>query len=300
MAEAEQERVGFIGLGIMGSRMAANLAHAGSDVTVWNRTRETAERWVAEHGGQVAATPAEVGAGSDVVITMVVDGAQVEAVLLGPDGVAAGAHEGLLCVDMSTIGPVAARETAARLSERGVAFADAPVTGSAPKAQDGTLTIMVGGEEADVTRALPLLEVMGELVVHVGGIGQGQTVKLVNNAIAIANCTVLAQALLAARRLDVDLDAALRVLGSGGAADSTMLGLKAAPMRAHDYTTLFKTEHMLKDVTLCLDATQRAGIPFPAAAEAREALIAAIGRGHGSDDFASIIEVYEDLADTRL
>ena len=145
-SSASTDRVGFVGLGIMGSRQAANLARAGHELTVFNRTRATAEAWVAEHGGTVADSPAAVGAASDVVISMVVDGDQVRAVLLGADGVARGAAAGTLCIDMSTIGPDQSRAIGADLAARGLAFVDAPVSGSSPKAQDGTLTIMAGGD----------------------------------------------------------------------------------------------------------------------------------------------------------
>jgi 3-hydroxyisobutyrate dehydrogenase len=291
--------LGFIGLGIMGSRMAANLAAAGHELTVHNRTRERAEAWVAEHGGGVADSPAGVGAAAEIVITMVVDGPQVEAVLLGPGGVAEGAGEGVLCVDMSTIAPAEARAIGAALAEKGLAFVDAPVTGSSPRAEAGTLTIMAGGAAPDVERARPLLEVMGSLVLHVGELGQGQMTKLVNNAVAAANASVLAQALVVGRATGVDLKALVQVMaaGSGG---SAMLDLKAGPMLEHDYTTLFKLEHMLKDVRLCLEAGREAGVPFPAAAETREALVAAMGRGHAQDDFAAVLETYEGLAGVRL
>ena len=154
------ESVGFIGLGIMGSRQAANLARAGFELTVHNRTRERADAWAAEHGGVVAATPRELAERSDVVITMVVDGPQVEALLLGEDGALAGARPSALFVDMSTIAPSDARRLGATLREHGHGFVDAPVTGSAPRAEDGTLTIMVGGEDDDVARAMPLFEAM--------------------------------------------------------------------------------------------------------------------------------------------
>src|SRR3954447_24330821 len=152
----------------MGSRMAANLRRAGAELTVYNRTRERAEAWAGEHGATVVATPAEVGAASDIVITMVVDGPQVAEVLLGEHGVAEGAAQGALCVDMSTIAPGESRRIATALAQRGIRFVDAPVTGSSPKAQDGTLTIMAGGAPEDFQRARPLFEVMGELIVHVG------------------------------------------------------------------------------------------------------------------------------------
>ncbi len=230
---------------------------------------------------------------------MVVDAPQVEAVLLGPGGVAEGAGEGVLCVDMSTIGPAEARAIGAALAEKGLAFVDAPVTGSSPRAEAGTLTIMAGGAAPDVERARPLLEIMGSLVLHVGELGQGQMTKLVNNAVAAANASVLAQALVVARATGVDIKALVQVMaaGSGG---SAMLDLKAGPMLEHDYTTLFKLEHMLKDVRLCLEAGQQAGVPFPAAAETHEALVAAMGRGHAQDDFAAVLEAYEGLAGVRL
>jgi 3-hydroxyisobutyrate dehydrogenase-like beta-hydroxyacid dehydrogenase len=292
--------IGFIGLGIMGSRQAANLRRAGFDLTVYNRTRTTAEDWAAEHGAHVAATPREVAERSDVVICMVVDGAQVEQVLLGdPDGAAYGAREGSTFVDMSTIGPSAAREIGERLAERGIGFVDAPVTGSAPKAQDGTLTIMVGGEDEHVARVQPLMEAMGELIVHAGDRGQGQAVKVINQAVAATNCATVAQALVVGRRVGVDLDALVQVMGSGSGG-SKMLELKARPMLEHDYTPLFKLAHMLKDVRLCLEEGQAAGAPFPAAALSRELYTAAMSRGLGDDDFAAVLEVAEAMADIRL
>jgi 3-hydroxyisobutyrate dehydrogenase len=294
------ERIGFVGLGIMGSRMAANLRRAGYELTVYNRTRERAEAWAAEHGGTVARTPAEVGAASDVIVTMVVDGGQVHEVLLGEDGVAAGAAAGALCVDMSTIAPGDSRRIAGALAQSAIAFVDAPVTGSSPKAQDGTLTIMAGGSTDDFERARPLFEVMGELVVHVGEqVGQGEMVKLINNAVAAANAHTLAQALVVGRATGVDLDALTQVM-SAGSGGSAMLALKAGPMRDHDYSTLFKLEHMLKDVRLCLEEGQAAGVPFPAAAAVREALTAGMGRGLGDADFAAVLEAVEGLAGIRL
>jgi 3-hydroxyisobutyrate dehydrogenase len=293
-------RIGFVGLGIMGSRMAANLRRAGYELTVYNRTHERAEAWAAEHGGTVVDTPAEVGAASDIVVTMVVDGAQVAEVLLGEDGVAAGAAAGTLCVDMSTIAPGDSRRIAAALGERDIGFVDAPVTGSSPKAEDGTLTIMASGAPEHRERARPLFEVMGGLIVEVGDeVGLGEMVKLINNAVAAANAHTLAQALVVGRATGVDLDALTEVMaaGSGG---SAMLGLKAGPMREHDYTTLFKLEHMLKDVRLCLEEGQAAGVPFPAAAAVREALTAGEGRGLGDADFAAIVEAVEGFAGVRL
>jgi 3-hydroxyisobutyrate dehydrogenase-like beta-hydroxyacid dehydrogenase len=279
--------------------MAANLVRAGIELTVWNRTGARAQAFAAEHGAQVGQTPAAAASNSEIVVTMVVDGPQVEQVLLGPEGVVQGAPDGLLCVDCSTIGPTATRSIAERLAAGGVAMVDAPVTGSAPRAEDGTLTIMAGGSDEDFARAHPVLQAMGELIVHAGQLGHGQMVKLVNNAVAATNAATVGQALLVAARGGVDLDALIEVMraGSGG---SAMLDLKAGPMRNHDYTTLFKLDHMLKDVRLCLEEGQAIGAPFPFAALTREILTAAAGSGHGEEDFAALIEALEGAAGTRL
>ncbi|HEY1591638.1 MAG TPA: NAD(P)-dependent oxidoreductase [Solirubrobacteraceae bacterium] len=293
-------RVAFLGLGIMGSRMAANAARAGFELTVWNRTGATAERFSGEHEGvRLAATPAEAGADAEIVITMVVDGPQVKQVLLGEDGAATTAAAGTLFVDCSTIGPEAARSIGAQLGDRGLEFVDAPVTGSSPRAEDGTLTIMAGGTEDNFERAKPVLEAMGKLIVYAGPVGQGQIVKLINNAVAATNTVVVGQALLVAKRSGADLDAVTAVMGAGSGA-SAMLELKGPAMREHDYTTLFKLDHMLKDVRLCLDHGQAVGAPFQTAALTREILTAANGRGLGEDDFAALIEVLEGAAGTKL
>ena len=291
------DRVGFIGLGIMGSRMAANLARAGFDLTVWNRTASTADEWAARHGAAVASSPQALASNSDVVISMVVDGDQVESVLLGDEG--AGQGPGLLCIDMSTIGPAAARRVGAGLQERGVSFMDAPVTGSSPKAEDGTLTIMAGGEERDFERARPLFDAMGELILHVGPVGHGQLVKVINNAVAAANTAVAAEALIAGARAGADLDALVAVIHAGSGA-SAMLDLKQGPMRSHDYTTLFKLEHMLKDLRLCLEEARAAGVSTEMI-EATEGILADAGeRGLGDQDFAALLEVVEERAGARL
>ncbi|MCW3017979.1 MAG: NAD(P)-dependent oxidoreductase, partial [Solirubrobacterales bacterium] len=291
--------VGFLGLGIMGSRMAANIARAGFPLSVWTHTPGKAAAWAPEHGARAFDTPAEVAAHSDVVVSMVVDGAQVAAVLLGEHGVIEAARPGLLCVDMSTIGPLDARRIAAALRERDVAMLDAPVTGSAPRAQDGSLTIMVGGEPDDFARARALLETMGRLIVHVGELGQGQMLKLINNSLGAANAAAVAEALLLAHATGIDLDALVEVVSAGSGA-SAQLQLKAGAMREHDYTTLFKTAHMLKDVRLCLQEAESAGVPFSAAAHARDLLAATMGRGYGEQDYAALIEAVEGLAGRRL
>jgi len=294
------ERIAFLGLGIMGSRMAANLARAGFDLTVWNRTASTAQQFAADHEGvTVAESPTQAAAEADVVFTMVVDGDQVHQVLLGDDGAATRAPAGTLFVDCSTIGPAATREIGEALDEGGHSLVDAPVTGSSPKAQDGTLTFMVGATEDQFARLAPALNAMGELIVHAGPRGHGQMIKLLNNAMAAANAAIVGEALVVGSRAGVDLDALVTVAASG-AGGSTMLNLKAGPMRDHDYTTLFKLEHMLKDVRLCLEEGQRLGVPFPSAAYVREILNAGMGMGHADDDFAAMIEPLEGAAGERL
>ena len=291
-------RVGFLGLGIMGSRMAARVRGAGHPLTVWTHTPGKAARWAAEYDARAVDTPAEVAQASDVVVDVVVDGAQVASVLIGEQGVADAAHEGLLCVDMSTIAPTDTRRIAAALAQRGMRMLDAPVTGSAPRAQEGTLTIMVGGEEADFARARPLLQTMGRLVVYVGELGQGEALKLINNAVGAANAAALAEALLLARAAGLDFNAFEQVLGSGSGA-SAQLQLKAGAMRPRLHPAL-QGQHLLKDVRLCLAEAQAAGVRLPAAAHAGELLAATVDAGHGAEDYAALIEAAERVAGRRL
>jgi 3-hydroxyisobutyrate dehydrogenase-like beta-hydroxyacid dehydrogenase len=290
------EKVGFIGLGIMGSLQAMNLAKAGVELTVYNRTREKAEAWAQEHGGTVVDSPQAVAEASDVVITMVVDGDQVTDMV---GQALEGARPGTLFVDMSTIAPGTARTLAERCRAEGHGFVDAPVTGSSPKARTGTLTIMVGGAPDDIERARPLFEIMGEKIVVCGEAGQGQAVKVISQAITAVNCATLAQGLVLARQAGVDVDALLQTM-DGGSSDSTMRALKGKPMLEHDFTPLFKLAHMLKDVNLCLDEARTAGGSFPFAGLAAELYGAGLGRGLGDQDFAAVLEVIEGLTGSRL
>ncbi len=284
----------------MGSRMAANLARSGFDLTVWNRTGSVAEEFAGSYPGvAVGASPAEAAREAEIVITMVVDGHQVEQILLGEEGAATSARPGTLCIDCSTIGPAATRAIGGRLAERGLELMDAPVTGSSPRAEDGTLTIMVGGSDENFARAQQVLEAMGKLIVHAGPLGHGQLVKVISNSVSATNAAVIGEALLVGARTGANLDALVQVMAAGSAA-STMLNLKAGPMREHDFEPLFKLEHMLKDVRLCLEEGQEAGVPFGFAALTREILSAGMGRGLGDRDFAALIEVLEGAAGVRL
>jgi 3-hydroxyisobutyrate dehydrogenase-like beta-hydroxyacid dehydrogenase len=284
---AKVERIAFLGLGIMGSRMAANLCRARFEVTAWNRSPGPAEELANAHGARAAATPAEAATGAELVITMVTDSPQVEEVLFGENGAADGLAEGALVMDMSTVAPSASRAMAERLAGQGVAFLDAPVTGSKPKAEDGTLTIMVGGEPADLDRARPALDAMGALVVHAGPTGHGSMVKLINNMVAAVNAVAVAEALRLAREADVDTDALLEVMKAGSGA-STMLNLKAGPILSGDYEPLFKLEHMLKDVRHTLREAEALGVELPRAGEAERLYTRADAAGLGEQDFAAV------------
>jgi 3-hydroxyisobutyrate dehydrogenase len=290
---ANPERVAFLGLGIMGEPMAANLVRAGFEVVVWNRTETKARGFAGSYGAHPAPTPAVAAELADVTITMVPDGPQVEEVLFGPNGAAAGMRRGALAIDMSTIAPAASATIGERLAADGIGFLDAPVTGSRPRAEDGTLTIMAGGSEADFERGRPVLEAMGKLVVHVGPQGHGSIVKLLNNATAAVNALQVAEVLVAAKGAGVDTDKLRQVMaaGSGG---SAMLDLKAGPMVDHDFTPLFKLEHMLKDVRHCLAEAERLGADMQLGEVAERAYARADRKGLGEQDFAAVVEVVEE------
>jgi len=285
-----ERKTAFLGLGIMGAPMAASLAREGIEVVAWNRTADKAEALAAEHENvTVAGSPAEAAAAAGAVITMVPDAPQVEEVLLGRDGAADGLGEGGLAIDMSTISPAASRAIADRLGERGIAFLDAPVTGSRPKAEDGTLTIMVGGAEEAFDRAMPLFEAMGELVLHMGPQGHGSTVKLINNTLAAVNAAALAEGISLARRAGLDLDKAMQVVASGSG-NSTMRELKSGAMIEGDYDPLFKLAHMLKDVRYFLAESREMGVGTPVAETASGLYEEADAEGYGESDFAAVIE----------
>jgi len=290
---SEQGRIAFCGLGIMGGPMASNLARAGYELSVFTRTREKAERFAAEHENATAAgSPREAAEGASTVITMVPDAPEVEEVLLGEQGAVHGLSEGAFVVDMSTIAPTAAKAIGERLDDDGVAFLEAPVSGSRPKAEDGTLTIMVGGEESDFERARPLFEVMGERVVHVGPRGHAQLAKLLTNAMGAVHAAALAESVLAVEKAGVNPDAFLEV-AAGSAGNSTVLGLKAKPMFERDFTPLFKLEHMLKDVRHCLNEARALGVELRLGSFVEPLFARAAEQGHGEEDFAAVIRAME-------
>jgi 3-hydroxyisobutyrate dehydrogenase-like beta-hydroxyacid dehydrogenase len=277
------ERVGFVGLGIMGGPMARNLREAGFDLSVYTRTREKAERFAAEHGATAAASPAEAAEGADAFITMVPDAPEVEQVL---DGALTTLPESALVVDMSTIAPSASRTVAAKVAPRD--YLEAPVSGSKPKAEDGTLTIFAGGEPAAFERARPLFDVMGELIVHVGPLGHGQMAKLITNAMGAVHAATLAEAVRTAKAAGLDPDAFLEV-AAGSAGASGVLNLKGRQMFEERWDpALFKLEHMLKDLRHTLDEARALGIDLRLPGLAESFYTRADEAGHGQQDFAAV------------
>ncbi|MGB9737520.1 NAD(P)-dependent oxidoreductase [Chloroflexus sp.] len=254
------ERIGFIGLGIMGRGMAANILRAGFPLTVWNRTPERADEFVAA-GAQLATSPADLAARSDIVISCVSDTPDVEAVLFGPQGAVEGARAGMLMIDMSTISPQGAQQFAARLAERGIGFLDAPVSGGSEGAARGTLSIMVGGPADLVERAMPVFQAMGKTITHVGGHGAGQTVKLVNQILVVGTMLAISEAFVFAQASGVDLEKALTAV-SGGAAGSWMLSNRGPQVIRRDWRPGFTIDLQQKDLRLVLAAADAVGAPM--------------------------------------
>jgi 3-hydroxyisobutyrate dehydrogenase len=285
--------VAFFGLGIMGGPMAANLVRAGFDVSVWTRTGEKAERFASEHGARAGSTPAEAAAGADAMVAILPDAPEVEAVLFGDEGAAAVLAPGALVVDMSTIAPSASVRIAERLTGDGFDFLEAPVSGSRPKAEDGTLTIMAGGSEAAFRRAQPLFDVLGERIVHVGPQGHGQLAKLLTNVMGAVNAAALAESVVAVRAAGIDPGAFLDV-AQGSAGNSAMVTLKGRPMFEHSFEpALFKLEHMLKDVRHCIAEAKALGVELRLGTLAETLYAKVAEEGHGEEDFAAVLRAVE-------
>lgn len=255
------ERVGFIGLGIMGLGMARNLLKAGFSVCVWNRTSSKAEGLKSE-GATVGASPADVAAQSDIIITCVSDTPDVEQVILGEGGVIEGVESGALVIDCSTISPQTTQEIAAQLAEKGVKMLDAPISGGSEGAANGTLSIMVGGDDSDFARAMPVFEAMGKTITHVGATGAGQTVKLVNQVLVVGNCLAMCEALLLAQAGGVELKKAFDAV-SKGAAGSWMFTNRAPQIIDRDWRPGFTVALQQKDLRLVLEAADQLGVPLP-------------------------------------
>ncbi len=288
------ERIGFIGLGIMGRGMAANILKAGFPLTVWNRTPERTDE-LAAAGATVAASPAALAAGCDIIITCVSDTPDVEAVILGAEGVIHGAQPGSLVIDMSTISPAVTKQIAAALAEKGVAMLDAPISGGSEGAARGTLSIMVGGSAADLQRAMPVLQTMGQRITHVGPSGAGQTVKLVNQVMVVGNCLAMAEGLMLAQAGGVDLDKCLEAV-SGGAAGSWMLSNRGPQILARDWRPGFTIALQQKDLRLVLEAADAVGAPLPGTALVFQLYRTLEARGLSGDGNHALIKALEALA----
>lgn len=292
------ERVGFIGLGVMGKPMATNLVRAGLDVVVHSRSPAPVDELLAV-GARRADAPAEVAAMTDVVITMLPDTSDVELVLFGDRGVSDGIRAGSLVIDMSTIDPSAVQRFAERLAVRDVAMLDAPVSGGERGAIDGTLSIMVGGPEEAFERALPLLRIMGRNVTRVGDAGAGQIAKACNQLIVASTIQAVGEALVLAARAGVD-PAVVREALLGGFAGSKILEVHGRRMLEGDFTPGFRAALHRKDARIVTKASEELGSPAPAFAVAAAALEALVEAGSGGLDHAALVTLLEDAAGVEL
>ncbi len=283
-------RVGFIGLGRMGTPIVRNLVAAGFPVTVWNRTRAKADDLGAEIGVTVADDPAGLAAAVDVSMTMVADDNAVEAIYLGPDGIAAGIAAGAVAMDLSTVAPTTSRRMAAAVRERGADFVDSPVSGSTRSAETRELMLMVGGEEATVTRVRPVLDAIGPAVHHLGPAGSGATMKLAVNSVIFGLNAALSEALVLAERAGIDRTAAYEVFASSAVAAPVVHYRRAAFERPGEGPVSFRLSLGVKDLRLIADLAAQVGAPMPQAATNLQIHGAAEAEGFGDWDLAGFAE----------
>ncbi len=286
--------VAVIGLGIMGGPMAANLLKAGFDVVGYNRSRDKVDQLVGQ-GGRGADDVAGAVRDADVVVTMLPDSPDVEGVVLGEDGVLDSARPGTLLIDASTIRPDVSVRLAEAAKARGVRAVDAPVSGGEAGAVEGTLSIMVGGEESDVAAARPVLEAVGSTVVHVGPAGSGQTVKAANQLIVAGTIELVAEALVFLEAYGVDTAAAVKVL-AGGLAGNRILDRKAAGMIARQFAPGFRVDLHHKDLGIVTSAAREAGVAIPLGAVVAQLMGALRAGGHGSLDHSALLLLVEQLS----
>jgi len=290
--------IGFLGLGIMGHSMAQNLLAAGHEVTVWNRTPSRADDLVTA-GAIRAGTPAEVARHNDIVMICVSDTPDVEAVVFGPDGVADGMSPGLLIIDHSTISPVATTEFAQRVNAKGGSWLDAPISGGAEGARKGTLSIMIGGDGADIERSREYLEAVGSTITHVGPQGAGQLVKAVNQILVVINQLAVSEALLLAQAGGLDLAATLAAVESG-AAGSWMLSNRGPQMINRDWRPGFTIDLQQKDLRIVLDAADALGVPLPGTSLIFQLYRALQTRDLGSEGNHALVKALEEMSGIRL
>ena len=286
--------VGFIGLGIMGAPMAKNLLDAGYDVVGYNRSQEPVDEH-AEYGGESGESPEDVTERVDVVITCLPDSPVVEDVLRSEDGVLEGVSEGTVVVDMSTISPTTTEALAEEVSERGGEMLDAPISGGEEGAIDGSLSIMVGGDESTLEEHMDLFEVMGETVTHCGPSGAGQTTKACNQIVVAAQMVSVSEALVFAKKAGADLEAVVDAI-SGGAAGCWTLDNRAPSMIQGDFDPGFFASYQYKDLRIAMEAGEAFGAPMAGTAVAHELYKAMETTGRGRDDNSGVMQVIEDLA----
>jgi 2-hydroxy-3-oxopropionate reductase len=293
------EKVGFIGLGIMGKPMAKNLMEAGYELVLYNRTLEKAQDLAEDGEAAVATNPREVAENGDIIITMLPDSPDVEAVVAGEDGVLEGIRDGVLLVDMSTISPVVTEELAEKLKERGASMLDAPVSGGDVGAIEGTLSIMVGGSEEDFERARPLFDVMGKTVTYVGPSGAGQVVKACNQIVVALTIEAVSEALVLGSKGGVAPEKILDVLSSGLAGNKVM-EIKREKFLSHEFDPGFRSELHHKDLGIALAAGREYGVVLPVTAIVDQMLLAMKKKGWGSEDHSALLRVIEDLSQHEI
>jgi 2-hydroxy-3-oxopropionate reductase len=285
--------IGFIGLGVMGRPMAENLIKAGHSLSL-NRVKQ-ASQYLVDQGGKALETPRAVAAASDIVILMLPDTPDVEAVLFGQDGVASGLSAGKLVIDMSSISPVATKDFAKRVAATGATYMDAPVSGGEVGAKSASLTIMIGGSEKDFERAKPLFEVMGKNITLVGGVGDGQTAKVANQIIVGLTIEAVSEALLFAEKAGAD-PAKVRAALMGGFASSRILEVHGERMIKGTFDPGFRIRLHRKDMTLAVDGAKALDIALPNSAATQQLMNAAVARGDGDLDHSGLIRTLKALA----
>lgn len=286
-------KVAFIGLGTMGTPMALNLLAAGHPLTVHNRSRDR-ELSLVEAGAQRAATPAEAAADAEIVVICVSDTPDVEAVVLGPEGVIAGAQPNTLVIDMSTISPTATRAIATQLAKQQIAMLDAPVSGGSEGAKNGTLSIMVGGEADQLTKAMPVLQAMGKTITHVGPTGAGQTTKAINQIVVAGTFWAVAEGLALGLKAELDMEKVVQAVG-GGAAGSWAFTNRSSNMLENTYPLGFRMRLHRKDLLIALEAARELGLPLPMAAYVEQIESGLIAQGFGDEDMSAIARSLREM-----
>lgn len=292
------KRIGFIGLGLMGSGMTMNLLKAGFPLTVWNRTPGKMEALV-KAGAKAARSPREVAEKSDIVIDIVTDSDDVEQVLLGPDGVVHGARPGTIVIDMSTISPIKTREMAAKLKKKGIRMLDAPVSGGDIGARNGTLSIMVGGEKDAFDEAVPVFQAMGKTITHIGGHGDGQVTKAVNQILVGMNMLAVAEALMFASKAGVDLKK-VHAAVAGGAAGSWQLTNNGAKLLVGDLEPGFKVKDYVKDLRIIMETAAETKMPLLGTAVVQQMFRELDAEGLRDKGTQAVIIPVEKLANKKL